>query len=267
MSMDIPSIKKELKGRMALGLNYGIQAIEEIVMQESLLSNEVINYKSQYNDLNRIASQNILDYAQIEMGFNKIRVGLLDLIDRIGADDLMEEQELPNVQNRDLQYRKNNFFQLIDIHFTNLNSVSLNIRYTSGSQVTNELLKGRDAIGYIFKQYFIFPINDRKINIKGEEGEIYAQDFFGKYTKLEVYMKTVGFIIEYIQEDQVEQDFFKGVFKSILSTSELILIFYFAISETLPGFKQTIRDSGLIEESLSKHLLDSDHLPLLFEKE
>lgn len=261
--MDIGSIKKELKERLALGLNYGIQAVEEIIATTSVHSNEIVNYKSQYNDLNRIASQNILDYAQIEMGLNKIRMGLLDLIDRLEEQDLTDQQELPEVQNRDLQHRKNNFFQLLDIHFANLEQLTVELTYSSSHPAEKDVKRGREAISYIFDQYFRYPVKDRNLDVSGEAGITYAQDFFGKYRKAEVYMKMVGFIIAYIQEDKVEQHFFKGVFKSILSTAELGLIFYCALSDSIPGFKNTIAESGFIDDSIQPHLLSEDHLALL----
>ncbi len=261
--MDLISIRKEMKERMALGLNYGIQAVEEIIAPESIHSNEIINYKSQYNDLNRIASQNILDYAQIEMGLNKIRMGLIDLIDRLEMEDLRDRQELPEVQNRDLQYRKNNFFQLLDIHFVNLNQIKVELTYSAGSAKEIDLKTGREAMDYIYDHYMRFPVKDRKLDIVGQSVINYVQDFFEKYTRLEVYMKTVGFILEYIKEDKVEQHFFKGVFKSILSTPEMVLIFYCALSDTIPGFKKTISSSGFIDETIQPFLMSKDHLALL----
>jgi hypothetical protein len=261
--MDLSFIKKELKERMALGLNYGIQAVEEIIAAESIHANEIVNYKSQYNDLNRIASQNILDYAQIEMGLNKIRMGLLDLIDRLEVEDLTDQQELPEVQNRDLQYRKNNFFQLLDIHFANLEQVKLEITYSAGPTKEIEVKTGREAMDYIYDHYVRFPVKDRKLDVSGQAGIDYIRNFFKKYTKLEVYMKTVGFIIDYIREDPVEQHFFKGVFKSILSTPEVALIFYCAAADVIPGFKKTITESGLIDDAIRAHLLQEDHFTWL----
>jgi hypothetical protein len=261
--MDLSSIKKQLKERTALGLNYGIQAVEEIIAAESVHANEIINYKSQYNDLNRIASQNILNYAQIEMGLNKIRMGLLDLIDRLEVGDLIDQQALPEVQNRDLQYRKNNFFQLLDIHFANLEQIKLEITYSAGPTKEIEVKTGREAMDYIYDHYVRFPVKDRNLDVSGQAGIDYIQNFFKKYTKLEVYMKTVGFIIDYIQEDQVEQHFFKGVFNSILSTPELALIFYGAAGDVIPGLKKTVVESGFFDASIGEFLLEKEHFSWL----
>ncbi len=261
--MDLPVIQKELKDRMALGLNYGIQAIEELISSDSIHANEVINYKSQYNDLSRLASQNVLDYAQIEMGFNKIRIGLLSLIDGLKLEDLKDQQNLPDVQNRDLQYRKSNFFQLLDIHLNNLQQVTVELAYSSGSNREDEIKRGHDAFAYIYDHYFKYRVKDQKLDVSGEAVIAYAHSFFEKYTKLEVYMKTVRFILEYILEDKVEQHFFTGVFKSIVSTPELALIFYFAISDYHPGLKEPINRLDFIGKDLENALLEKNHLLIL----
>ena len=89
----------------------------------SVLKNEIVTFKSQYNDLNRIASQGILGYEQIEIGYNKIRQSLLGLIDRMEDVDVGNKTDLPQVQNNELQNRKENFFELLKIHFNNLEGV------------------------------------------------------------------------------------------------------------------------------------------------
>ena len=70
--MELIEKKIKLKERLALGLNYGLQSIEETLINTSALKNEIVTYKSQYNDLNKIASQGILGYEQVEIGYNKI---------------------------------------------------------------------------------------------------------------------------------------------------------------------------------------------------
>jgi len=87
-------IQKKLKKRLALGLNYGLKSVEELLPEDSSLQNDFINLKSQYNDLNRIASQNLLDYAQIELGFNKIRIGLIAVIDKMEETDSISKKTL-----------------------------------------------------------------------------------------------------------------------------------------------------------------------------
>jgi hypothetical protein len=71
--MELSEIKIKLKERLALGLNYGLQSLEESLVNESILKNDIITFKSQYNDLNKIASQGILGYEQVEIGYNKIK--------------------------------------------------------------------------------------------------------------------------------------------------------------------------------------------------
>ena len=49
--MDVTPIKKELKGRVAKGLNFGVEAVDEVLQADSELYNQFILLKSQYNDL------------------------------------------------------------------------------------------------------------------------------------------------------------------------------------------------------------------------
>ena len=49
--MELSEIKIKLKERLALGLNYGLQSLEESLVNESILKNDIITFKSQYNRL------------------------------------------------------------------------------------------------------------------------------------------------------------------------------------------------------------------------
>lgn len=92
--MKLFEIKKQLKERITLGLNIGLKAIDEALNDESIHRNEFMTYMCQFSDLNRTASMNVLDYTQLEIGFNKIRVGLFSLIENLSEKDLNIEDEL-----------------------------------------------------------------------------------------------------------------------------------------------------------------------------
>jgi len=259
-------IQKKLKKRLALGLNYGIKSIEEILPEDSSLQNDFINLQSQYNDLNRIASQNLLDYTQIELGFNKIRIGLITVIDKMEESDSISKTTLPALKNNEVQYRKNNFFQLLDIHFLNLKNIAITLSKNSINDLTKDKREGRDAFQFIYKDVFIYDYKNPRYDQKQFEGNIqgYAADFFtGRYARFEVYMKTVKFILDYIFEEELEQAFFLGAFKSILSTSEIATIFYYAISEVDNELKALIQKAELLDDAVMKKLIDSTHLSFL----
>ena len=49
--MDLDNVKEELKSRIAKGLNFGVEAVEEVLQSDSDLYNPFILLKSKYNDL------------------------------------------------------------------------------------------------------------------------------------------------------------------------------------------------------------------------
>ena len=57
--------KRQLKERIALGLKYGLQVVEEVISEDTSIYNELINFKSQFNDLNSFVSKGLSDYGQI----------------------------------------------------------------------------------------------------------------------------------------------------------------------------------------------------------
>jgi len=258
------ALKSKLKERIALGLNHGLQSVEEVLKPESPLYNELITYKSQYNDLNRIASQNLIRYEQIEIGLNKIRSGLLGLIDRI------EEQEfkggdtaLPQLKNNELQFRKNNFFQLLEIHYNNLENVNI-VMTSYGSQDSKDIVRtGRDAIHYIYTKFFKYGFNNPRHDEKELVKDIraYSRHFYiTLFHRMEVYMKTIKFILTYILEEEMEQAFFLDVFKSILSSYEQVSIFYYALSDIDPEFDEVLKKADLLGPSLIDLVVKKEHL-------
>lgn len=264
--MDQKTFKRELKHRITLGLNYGLQSIEEVLSEDSILMNEFVSFKSQYNDLNRMASQNILPYAAIEQGFNKIRIGLIDIIDRMEEGDTLLKEELPELRNNELQFRKNNFFELLDLHYSNLSNITLTLEYSFSDQKETQTFKGIDAIIKIYKEFFEYGFNDQaSFGAKTPlEIEAFSYEFFdSSFARMTPYLKTVRFILDYILAEKMEQSFFLGIFKSVISTYELLFIFYFAISGMEPGFGKLLLQAGFFDERFIQKLLAKEHFDLL----
>lgn len=76
-------------------------------------------------------------------------------------------------------------------------------------------------------------------------------------------MKTLGFILKYINEAEVDQGFFFGVVDSILSSHEKAMLFYFAIGNVEPDFKTLLIESGIIDEGIKNKLIAEEHYELL----
>ncbi len=262
--MELVEIKLKLKERLALGLNYGLQSIEDTLVNTSVLKNEIITFKSQFNDLNRIASQGILGYEQVEIGYNRIRQALLGLIDKMENADVGNKKDLPKIQNNELQNRKENFFELLKIHFTNLENVTVKLQTSYGSEYREDLRTGRDAVLFLFNDIFRYNFTQPRRSDDVSDISIYSKEFFEvKYPRMEAYMNTLGFILEYISEAEIDQGFFFGVVNSILSSSEKIMLIYFAIGNIEPGFKKLLMDSNVINEGLKKKLIKEEHYELL----
>ena len=259
--MSIYNIKEQLKERIALGLTYGIKSVEEIIRSDSVLKNEFIGLKSQYSDLNNILAQNTLAYKDIEQGLNKIRMGLIGLIDRMEAGDIVQKDVLPKPRNNEVEFRKNNFFRLLDIHLSNMQAVQLKFMSSSES-IPQEVHTGREALRMIYKDFFVYDFKQPSARTKQYDGDIqaYARDFFEQgFSRLEVYMNTLKFILAYVQEEEAEQDFFVGVIKSILSSPERALIFYYCLSGIDTAFHRAVLDTELLDKSMASYLISMDH--------
>jgi len=126
--------------------------------------------------------------------------------------------------------------------------------------------EGRDAFQFIYKDVFVYDYQNPRYDQKQFEGKIqaFAADFFtGRYARFEVYMKTVKFILDYIFEEELEQAFFLGAFKSILSTSEIATIFYFAIAGIDDELKTLIRKADLLDKAVIQKLIEEGHIDFL----
>lgn len=258
--MRLDELQNKLKERIALGLNYGLKSVEEAIDPDSPLHNEMVGYKSQFNDLNRMASQGLLPYREVEQGLNQIRRGLIELIDRISESDTRGTKELSAPKNNELQFRKSNFFELLDLHHSNLNGITVFAdAYHNGKEK-----QGRAAIQYIYVTYFQYDFDNEENSDIHQDPTAYSRKFFsGRYVELEVYLKTIKFILQYILDDEVEQDFFIGVMKSMLSTYEMRIMFYYGISGLDKDYAQVLRDSKLFDADFKDELIKPRHFELL----
>lgn len=260
--MELRELKIQLQERIALGLNIGIKSLSEALSKHSVYRIDFMNFKCQFNDLTQIAHQNTLDYSQIEIGFNKIRMGLFSLIDRLTEEDLNINEKLSSPKNNTLQHRKDNFFKLLEIHFDNLDKLTVN--YTSDQNHRKEI--GRQAIHSIYIESFKYRFEDPRQAATFNTNDIadFSNYFFTKRNNtMEVYFNTIQFILKYILDEDLEKDFFLGVLQSILSSNEKACIFYYAISGLDPLFSKVLVTSQLLDESLKKILLNEAHFDLL----
>ncbi|MCB9040525.1 MAG: hypothetical protein H6557_28195 [Lewinellaceae bacterium] len=252
--MDLRDIKGELKSRVAKGLNFGIEAMEDVLAPDSGLFNDFVLLKSKYNDLMYISSINTLPYDQIELGLDRLRKVLLDMIDRIEEAGLKKQQVDQGLKVQALPTRRTNFFKLLDIHFQNLDAISYVEVY--GHDIT-EQAKGREAI---FK---IFQGMRRRLKGKTDDQEIIA--FFKDYFEndigpFEVYFKNIRHLLSYVLDSDVERQFFLDTMKSLFSRYELAMILYFALAEIDPGFQGLVKKSNLMAGLTESILLKEEHL-------
>ena len=260
--MELNKLKIQLKERIAMGLNVGLKSLSEALNHNSSYYNDLLTFKGKFNDLK--GSQMLMDYSQSEIGFNQIRVGLFALIDKFTEADVNTNDSLPAPKNNELQYRKNNFFRLLELHIDNLEKIVVDY---GGSSSESDIVIGRIAIhGYIdtFAYNFRQPRDrDAKKYKLGDIVDFSRYFFSGRLKVLEVYFNTIKFILNYIDEEELEKDFFMGVIRSILSSSEKACILYYAISGLDESFKEILIKSELLDESIKKNLLEEEHYLLL----
>ena len=239
---------------MAKGLNFGIEAMEDVLAPDSGLFNDFVLLKSKYNDLMYISSINTLPYDQIELGLDRLRKVLLDMIDRIEEAGLKKQQVDQGLKVQALPTRRTNFFKLLDIHFQNLDAISYVEVY--GHDIT-EQAKGREAI---FK---IFQGMRRRLKGKTDDQEIIA--FFKDYFEndigpFEVYFKNIRHLLSYVLDSDVERQFFLDTMKSLFSRYELAMILYYALAEIDPDFQGLVKKSNLMAGLGKSILLKEAHL-------
>lgn len=260
--MTLEQTQKLLKERISLGIAHGLKSMEEVLMDDSLLLDEFINIKSQYNDLKNMMNQNLLTYEQMEIGLNKIRVSLQSIIARISPADLEEAMTPPKLRNTEMQYRKNNFFKLLEIHFENLNAISITFTNVVGDESSIDQREGRYAFDSFYRDIFSYNFKDPHSNEVELVKDIraFSEDFFfRKYRRFEVYMKTLKLILHYIMEEEMEQDFYLSILESVLSSCEMKIIFYYALSDRDPELKTILLQTQLLDKGLAGTILDEAH--------
>lgn len=258
--MELNELKIQLKERIAMGLNVGLKSLSEALSRNSIYYNDLLTFKGKFNDLK--SSQMLMDYSQSEIGFNQIRVGLFSLIDKLTAVDVNINDNLPAPKNNELQHRKNNFFRLLELHIDNLEKIVIDY----GDSSHPDIASGRVAIHRIYTDSFNYNFKQPRRVEKYKIGDIvdFSRHFFSSRAKtLEVYFNTIQFILNYINEEEMEQEFFMGVIRSILSSSEKACILYYAISGLDESFREILIKSKLLDKSIEKSLLEDGHY-LLF---
>lgn len=266
--MDLKETKKLIRERMSLGLHHGIGSLEKVLVDEAPLLNEFITYKSQYHDFKNLMNQNLLNYSHIEVGLNKIRVSLLELVDRMSEEDLQEGTSVPGLRNTEIQYRKNNFFQLLEIHFQNLEAVRIDLSHSTGDNTHVESKIGRYAFDFIYRDCFVYEWKNPHYDFKFKTDFVgFCNDFyFSRYRRFEVYMRTLQMIMAFVMEEEMEKNFYLNILEAILSTQEMQTIFYYCISGNAEDFKSLLQETDLLTQRLQGKLIDEQHWDLWEQK-
>ena len=260
--MDLDRIKSELKERVAKGLNFGIEGVEEMIDQSAGLYNDFVLLKSKYNDLMYISSINTLPYEQLEIGLDRLRSALIGIIDRLDHAGLKKKEINPDLKIQALPARRANFFKLLDIHFRNLEAVNFIEIY--GDEENRKT--GREAI------FEIYQMNRRKFrnreDLEGEKGFEILRAHFSDYFSnekgvLEVYFKNIKNLLSYALENEVDRQFFLNTLRSLLSRFEMGLSFYYVASGVDPDFEDLVIRSSLIDDSIGQILIVRDHAEYL----
>ena len=262
--MDLAKIKATLKERVAKGLNFGIEAVEDVVLPSSHLYNEYILLKSKYNDLMYISSMNTLPYEQIEVGLNRLRKGLLGIIDDLEETHIQKQEVEKELTVQALPTRRTNFFKLLDIHFKNLESICYAEVYAD--KVDKKY--GRQAVVEFYQMHRRRFRNDEAI--KGSDGihllNVHFFDYFSNEIGIfEVYFKNIKHLLAYTMESEIERPFFLNTLKSLFSKFELAMIFYYAMSEVDINFKKLVLQSKLIDGSIENILIRKEQLQAILE--
>lgn len=258
--MELNEVKSELKRRIAKGLNFGIEAFEEVVEDSSDLFNEYILLQSKYNDLMYLSSMNTMPYDQVENGLDRLRANLLSLVNKIEGDNIKNNQINSDLKIKALPTRRTNFFKLLDIHFRNLDD----IRFIETSYGHADVVKSsREAI-FEYYQMHRRKFRNRE-DLSGQEGlEIlkhYFHDFFSNELGMfEVYFKNIKHMLDYAMESDIEQQFFLDTLSSLISRFEAATIFYFQLSDLDQSLGVLLKKSKLITPEINDILIANDKI-------
>jgi len=261
--MDLRKLKVTLKTRVAKGLNYGIEAVEEVLDPAGKMYDEFVAIQSRYNDLMYVSGMNMLPYEQIAVGQDKLRGVLLSFISGLDENSLKQEEVTAGIKDSALPTRRSNFFQLVDIHFRNLDAV----KYVEVFGGVESVQTGREALFSWYRTHRRKFRNDEEI--QGPKGIELVKNYFADYFQnekgtIEVYFKNIKHMMAYALESELEQAFFLNTLRSLFSRYELAMIFYFAFSEVEPGFKDLVGRVQLMELEVSEVLILPSHFAEIF---
>ena len=263
--MDLKQLQNDLKERVAKGLNFGLEALEDVIDPSADSYNDYILLKSKYNDLMYVSSMNTLPYEQIEIGLDRLRSNLLLLIDKLPEEGLKKNQVDSDIRVQALPTRRTNFFKLLDIHFKNLEAISFTQIFSNEEKRT----EGREAVVMYYQAHQRRSARQEKESPKDFLEKVKTQfyDFFRNETgMLEVYFKNTKHILSYALESEIEQQFFLNTLKSLFSRYEMALLFYYAICGVDPEFTELVKKSKLLDDSIVDILIDKSHYEQLFPK-
>lgn len=261
--MDSAKIRSDLKSRIAKGLNFGIEALEEVLNPASVVYNRFILLKSKYNDLMYISSENTLPYDQIEIGLNRLRGTLLTIVDELTEEDFGKTEIDHNLKVNALSNRRTNFFNLLNIHFKNLDQIVYREEIYLSEGQSQTVMYGREALALLYgsvRYRFGRKFEEKEWDQQKHVIE-YFQPYFENYAGVfEVYFKTLKHILTYIDESEIEKQFFINTIKSQLSRYELIFILYYALSGIDPEYPQLVRHFQLLNDLPANSLIHEKHL-------
>ena len=261
--MDIEKLKVTLKSRVAKGLNYGIEAVEEVLDPAGKLYDEFIAIQSKYNDLMYVSGMNMLPYEQIAVGQDRLRSVLLTFISGLDERSLKKEEVTTGIKDSALPTGRGNFFQLVDIHFRNLDA----IKYVEVFGGVESVQTGREALFSWYQTHRRKFRNDKQIH--SPDGIQIVRDYFVDYFQhekgtIEIYFKNIKHLMAYVLESELEQAFFLNTLRSLFSRYELGFIFYFALSGVEPDFKELVEQTQLMAETVRDVLILPAHFDEIF---
>lgn len=264
--MELGNVKKELKSRVAKGLNFGVEAVDEVLQPDSDLYNQFILLKSKYNDLMYMSSMNTLAYEQIALGLDRLRNHLIQIIDHMEGQHLGKETVEQNFNISALPTRRANFFKLLDIHYLNLNAISY-MEYI-GSEISNRQ-SGRKAMYELLQGHRRRLRNKEELSGEGATAfirEHFASWFQNEITGIEVYLKNIKHMLQYALASEVEQEFFLATLRSLFSRFEQGFIFYYAFCGLDPEFTALVLQGKILDESVKSFLIREEDYDLLLRR-
>jgi hypothetical protein len=91
---NIEKVKSKFKSLLKEDLRTAIQVIKESVRHESTFFDDLIMYNSNISRLNRDFHIQTISYDEYSLGVNKIRKGVLDVINSLRTEDFKKEENL-----------------------------------------------------------------------------------------------------------------------------------------------------------------------------